>query len=111
MGAGADPGFFKKGGTTHCFFRTAASLESPQKADERGGGGDSDTFFSRAPPASKVAQRAGCAPPPPKSATVWEYDVPFFMGHPVLYFCDLAHGGLQRFRKCEQHKKHRDYLL
>ena len=42
-GAGADPGKKKGGGgTIHCFFRTAASLESrasPKKADERGGGG------------------------------------------------------------------------
>ena len=42
LGAGADPGIWEKGGTTYCFFRTAASLEtraSPKKADKRGGGG------------------------------------------------------------------------
>ena len=48
--SGADPGIWERGGTTYCFFRTAASLEtraSPKKADKRGGGGggDSDTFF------------------------------------------------------------------
>ena len=49
--------FEKGGGTTYCFFRTAASLEtraSPKRADKRGmgggggGGGDSDTFFRSA---------------------------------------------------------------
>ena len=54
--SGADPGIWERGGTTYCFFRTTASLEthaSPKKADKRGGGGgggggDSDTFFRSA---------------------------------------------------------------
>ena len=51
---GADPGIWERGGTTYCFFRSAASLKtraSPKKADKRGGGGGGGTptlFFQSA---------------------------------------------------------------